>query len=358
MERIQAQARSFRLQLDVDRIGVFCGDITKPNLGLAEAEWEFCCREVQQIVHSSAHVNHIEGYAPFRPSTQGMREVIRMASARRVKLIHFISSIAACTFFDGKQVSIHEKEEFIDDGFSVFGGYGQSKWVQETFLRRAHAQGLPFMIYRFGELGGSSRTGLAQTEDMVHRLVQMRLSLGVREKICNDVLDMLPVDIAARVVARGSEAIRNKILHATHPRPCPMPAFYAFAQKQGYAFQHVSRAEYLAKCMDYIRYVGAANPVDAFILECVVMREVNGLARNMRAMDGYFVILFPFDQANFLDCLAAVGLELPPWDELLERLFRNWNGLNRDFFERIHGFSKWQESQNENAFAKHGASVP
>lgn len=353
LDRILSKAGSYRLRLDTDRVSVLCGDITRPNLGLTESEWEFCCREMQQIVHASAHVNHIEGYATFRASTRGMLEIIRLAGSHRLKLVHFISSIAACTFFDGKQLSIHEQEAFIEDGQAVFGGYGQSKWVQESLLKEAHAQGLPFVIYRFGELGGSGLTGLAQTEDMVHRLLQMRLALGVREKISNDVLDMLPVDFAARVVARActTERTWNHILHATHPKPCPMSGFYSFAEKQGYSFKLVSRADYLAKCMDYIQYVGSSNAVDAFILECVVMREVIGLARNMRAMDGYFVVLFPFDQSQFLECLEAEGLQLPAWEQNLELYFRNWNAISTDFFARIDGFSQWQISRVEESCA-------
>ncbi len=211
-----------------------CGDIGQSKLGLSTEDWEQCAREAQQIVHASARVNHIEGYATFRDSTLGMKEIIRLASSHRLKLIQFVSSIAGCALKIGEEFSIFE-EEFVDSGAQVYGGYGQSKWVQEALLRRAADSGVPYVIYRFGELSGSSSTGLGQTDDMVHRLLQMRLAVGCREKVSNDVLDMLPVDFAARLIANTGNRpeLWNAVLHATHLKPYSFANMYRRAQNHG-----------------------------------------------------------------------------------------------------------------------------
>ncbi|RYG30671.1 MAG: NAD-dependent epimerase/dehydratase family protein, partial [Chitinophagaceae bacterium] len=201
LQRLHEQADLFEIELNQSQITILCGDINQECLGLGEEEWNVCCEQVQQIIHASAHVNHIEGYATFRDATRGMKEVIRLAASKKLKLIHFMSSIAACARNNAGRISIHEKEEFITDGMAVIRGYGQSKWVQETLIKRAHDHGIPFIVYRFGELSGSSKSGLGQTGDMLHRLLQMRLAVGCKEKISNDVVDMLPVDFAAQLVA-------------------------------------------------------------------------------------------------------------------------------------------------------------
>ncbi len=342
LRRIQLQAEKFELVLDAERIRVFCGDLRQPQLGLSREDWERCARDTQQIVHASAHVNHIEGYATFRDSTQGMKEIIRLAGTHRLKLVQFVSSVAGCALKNGNEFSFFEKEDFVPQGEHVYGGYGQSKWVQETFLRRAHDQGLPFVIHRFGELSGSSRTGLNQTEDMLHRLVQMRLAVGCREKVSSDVLDMLPVDVAAKLIvgAGRTPALWNRIVHATHLKPYGIANLYRRAEGAGLEFKPVTRTQYVAECREFVRYVYSLNAVHGFVLECV-LRDAEGAIRNRQMMDGYFSVIFPFEQANFKRALQALALELPAWPALIDRYFERWGADDSGFLARIFEYRKW-----------------
>jgi len=340
--RLRTQAAKYELALDESRLSVLCGDINLPRLGLAEDEWEACCRETDQIVHASAHVNHIEGYASFRESTAGMKEIVRLAGRHRMKLIQFVSSTAACFQKDGDEFRIFEKEAFIPDGLSVYGGYGQSKWVQETFLQRAHEAGVPFAIYRFGELSGSSRSGLGQIDDMLHRLLQMRLAIGCREKISSDVLDIVPVDHAARLIvgAGNTPELWNRIFHATHPKPWSFANLYRRAQRLGLQFDPVTREHYLAKCHDFVRYIYSVHPVNGFVLECM-LRDAEGSVRKRKVMDGYFAVLFPFAQDNFRRALQTLGVPLPDWAQLLDRYAERWSRDDCGFLARIHDYRRW-----------------
>ncbi len=340
--RLRTQAAKYELALDESRLSVLCGDITLPRLGLAEAEWEACCRETDQIVHAGARVNHIEGYASFRDSAAGMKEIVRLASRHRMKLIQFVSSTAACIRKDGDEFRVFEREAFLPDGLSVYGGYGQSKWVQETFLQRAHEAGVPFAIYRFGELSGSSRSGLGQVDDMLHRLLQMRLAIGCREKISSDVLDIVPVDHAARLIVGVGNApeLWNRIFHATHPKPWGFANLYRRAQRLGLQFDPVTREHYLAKCRDFVRYLYAVHPVDGFVLECM-LRDAEGSVRKRKVMDGYFAVLFPFAQDHFKRALQTLGIALPDWAQLLDRYAERWGRDDCGFLARIHDYRRW-----------------
>lgn len=342
LQRILEHAAKYELTVDASRLTVLCGDLNRPNLGLSAEQWELCAQEAQQIVHASARVNHIEGYATFRESTLGMKEIVRLAGTHRVKLIQFISSIAGCALKIGEEFSIFEKEEFVDAGAQVYGGYGQSKWVQETFLRRAGARGIPYVIYRFGELSGSARTGLGQTDDIVHRLLQMRLAIGCREKVSNDVLDMLPVDFAARLIVEtgGTPALWNAILHATHLKPCSFAHLYRRAQSQGLQFTPVTRTAYLDKCYDFVRFIHSINPVNGFVLECV-LRDAEGSVRSRKMMDAYFSVIFPFAQDNFRRSLQLLGLALPDWSSLIDSYFARWHREDCGFMARIAEYRRW-----------------
>lgn len=344
LQRIAAQAEKFQLELDTSRIIVLCGDVNAPRLGLSDADWTHCAHEAQQIVHASAHVNHIEGYATFRESTLGMKEIVRLAASQRPKLIQFISSIAGCARKVDDAFSIFENETFLDDGQHVYGGYGQSKWVQETFLKRAAALGVPYVIYRFGELSGSSVTGLGQSDDMLHRLLQMRLAIGCREKISNDVLDMLPVDFAASLVAKTGAApqLWNRIVHATHLKPYSFAQLYRQATAKGLESTPVAREQFLARCYEFIEYVYSINSVNGFVLECV-MRDVEGSIKNRKMMDSYFAILFPFAQDNFQLALKTLNLALPDWNALITRYFSAWEQEENGFMSIIEGYKAWRE---------------
>ena len=360
LERILNQARKFELTVDAARIRVVCGDISQPKLGMSPQDWDLCCQQTHEIVHASARVNHIEGYVTFRDSTRGMKEVIRLAGSHRLKLIQFISSIAGCALKNGDEFSIFEKEEFVDDGANVYGGYGQSKWVQETLLKRAHANGIPYVTYRFGELSGSARTGLGQIDDMLHRLVQMRLAIGCREKVSSDVLDMLPVDFAARlIVGTGTRPeLWNAILHATHARPYSFVNLYRKMQKSGLQFTPVTRTQYLQKCHDFVRFIHSVNPVHAFVLECV-LRDTEGSMKSRSMMDAYFAILFPFEQDNFKRALQAQGLALPEWDSLIDIYLQRWSGEDCGFMARIFEYRQWsQPNEAPQASPSRNPAVP
>jgi thioester reductase-like protein len=342
LQRILEQAEAFELQIDPARVTVMCGDINDPSLGLTDEDWQACCRDVQQIIHASAHVNHIEGYATFRDSTRGMKEIIRLACTHSVKLIQFISSIAGCALKIGEEFSIFDREDFLAQGEAVHGGYGQSKWVQEKFLQRAHASGVPFVIYRFGELSGSSRTGRGQTDDMVHRLLQMRLAVECRQKISNDVLDMLPVDFVAQLIVGTGKTpqLWNTVVHATHLKPYSLANLYRKAGGNGLRFEPVTRARFVSKCYDFVRFIYSIDPVNGFVLECV-LRDAEGSIRHRKMMDGYFSVIFPFEQGNFKHALQRLGLALPDWNALLDRYFEHWNQEDCGFMARIREYQQW-----------------
>jgi len=346
LQRIRARAASLELAVDETRITVVCGDSSAPRLGLSAEDWDLCCQQAQQIVHASAHVNHIEGYATFRDSTAAMKEVIRLATSGQLKLIQFTSSIAGCLRKIGDEFSFYEKEDFIAEGEHVYGGYGQSKWAQEILLKRAHELGVPYVIYRFGELSGASRSGLGQTQDMLHRLLQMRLAVGCREKISSDVLDMLPVDCAAKLIVQTGRTpdLWNAILHATHPKPYSFANLYRKAQDLGLEFKPVTRTRYLKECHEFVRFIYSINPVNGFVLECV-LRDAEGSVRNRKMMDGYFSVIFPFEQSHFKRALRTVGLTLPGWDALVNRYFERWQEDACGFIARILDYQRWRGSE-------------
>jgi Male sterility protein len=201
---------------------------------------------------------------------------------------------------------------------------------------------VPYVIYRFGELSGSSRTGLGQTDDMLHRLLQMKLAVGCREKISNDVLDMLPVDFAAQLIVNtgSSPELWNAIVHASHLKPYTLANLYRTAAAALAQFEPVTRSRFLSKCYDFVRFIYSIDAVNGFVLECV-LRDAEGSVRSRKMMDGYFSVIFPFDQSNFRRALRTLGLTLPEWTSLIDRYLERWNREDCGFMARIREYQAW-----------------
>ena len=82
---------------------------------------------------------------------QGTAHVVSFARTGKVKALHFVST-------NGIFAEKGEKQTITEDEFPshhlLESGYGQTKWVAEQIVVKAHALGLPGAIYRLGNVGG------------------------------------------------------------------------------------------------------------------------------------------------------------------------------------------------------------
>lgn len=70
------------------------GDLSQPQLGLKQDIYDGLCTDLDTIVHNGALVNHAYSYEQlFEPNVLGSMEVVRVATARRIKAMTFISSV-------------------------------------------------------------------------------------------------------------------------------------------------------------------------------------------------------------------------------------------------------------------------
>ena len=62
------------------RVIPFCGDLGRPNLGLAPDAWDFLASEVDTVFHNGATVNYLFNYDRMRDANvMGTNEVLRLA---------------------------------------------------------------------------------------------------------------------------------------------------------------------------------------------------------------------------------------------------------------------------------------
>jgi fatty acid CoA ligase FadD9 len=206
------------------RLSVLAGDLMKPRFGLRDDIYARLEEEVDLIVHNGALVNHALGYEQlFEPNVLGTLAVMRLALARRVKSISYVSTVGVINAIERAE-PIREEEDVrllvterpTEAGYAA--GYGATKWVSELLLRDAHDKlGLPASIFRPSEIMAHSKfRGQVNVPDFFTRLVAGIVYTGLAPKsfYAPDApeyakhYDGLPVEMVARSIAAPSVSRR------------------------------------------------------------------------------------------------------------------------------------------------------
>src|SRR6185503_14871844 len=134
---------------------------------------------VDVIYHNGALVNFIHAYAAHKPTNvTGTETALRLATRRRVKPLHFVSSLSVFHTPNHPGDRVFSEDDDLDAVGAPFGGYAQSKWVSEKLVAQAGARGIPYAIYRPGLVSGHSLTGAWNTQNLISSMTRVCMLLG------------------------------------------------------------------------------------------------------------------------------------------------------------------------------------
>jgi thioester reductase-like protein len=186
---------------DEERVLGVPGDLSQPWFGLEETVYQTLAERVELVIHSAAFVNFVLPYARLRPANVlGTQEVLRFACRRRVKPVHFVSSMGVLPERPGHQVF---PEAPVTDPDAVYGSYRQSKWVADRLVTLAGERGLPVYVYRPGNVTGPADTGVSPTDMLVNALIKGCVQLGAAMDFDIELL-LVPVDYLAAAVTHSA----------------------------------------------------------------------------------------------------------------------------------------------------------
>lgn len=196
--RLGEQLRSYRLPWSAEvrrRVTVLPGDIRRPRLGLSEELWHTLAHELDSIVGVAAAVDFLRGYQSLRGSNVlGALTLAELAATGRPKPLHHISSIAV---FNEVGITSMGEDDPLAHADRLIAGYDQSKWAAEVALRRARDHGLVVSALRPGGIGGHTRTGAYNPQDLSSGLIS---AFGrFRTVPAFRYLNAAPVDWVSRV---------------------------------------------------------------------------------------------------------------------------------------------------------------
>ncbi|MFI9822599.1 thioester reductase domain-containing protein [Streptomyces sp. NPDC052013] len=200
LARLGEALRSYRLPWSSEvrrRITVLPGDMRRPRLGLSDETWTRLTRELDSVVGVAAAVDFLRGYQSLRHSNVlGALTLAELAATGRPKPLHHISSVAV---FNEVGIASLGEDDPLAHVDRLIAGYDQTKWAAEVALRRARDHGLIVTALRPGGIGGHTKTGAYNPQDLSSGLIS---AFGrFRTVPAFRYLNAAPVDWVSRVAA-------------------------------------------------------------------------------------------------------------------------------------------------------------
>ena len=284
-----------------DRIVPVAGDLTQPRMGLDNDEYRRLAEEVDLIFHCAASVNYAYPYSAAKPHTVGgTLEVLKFACSSATKPIQYISTNG---IFPGGDDSPYLESNEID-GFmdSMEGGYNQAKWVAERLVWSAASRGLPVCIFRPGNIGHHSGTGMVNPNDFLSSIIKACARLGCAPLAPEWFFEMTPVDFLVSAIAKISDEPRRlgMAYNVVQQNPVPADQVFAYMERRGYV---ADRAQ-----------IGAWKSRLGTMADRDEDMELKVLVRSLESVEPYLSDTSVYDISRFSEALSDIGLGMPAVD--------------------------------------------
>lgn len=197
-------------------IKIVVGDITKPQLGLAQREYQELSRKVTAIYHLAALLDLTAPWQLLQAvNIEGTRNVLDfgLSCVDRAEFrgLYNISTFAVAGTATG---TFYESD--LDCGQEFNNHYEKSKFEAEKLIAAYREEGLRISIFRPSIIVGDSRTGETRSFETLYKPLHF-LSLGLFDQIPargSTKLNIVPVDNVAEAIHRIVE--QNEAMNLTY----------------------------------------------------------------------------------------------------------------------------------------------
>ncbi|WP_085697917.1 non-ribosomal peptide synthetase [Pseudomonas sp. B26(2017)] len=246
-QRFAQALRENRLEhLDLSRVRVYSADITRPQLGLADGDFERLDREFGALVHNAANVNHVLDYESLAAdNVEPIFELLRLCEGRSKKVFNFVSTLSASSTVDDAG-RVLESPAAPTPPIYIRNGYNLSKWVGERILERARERGVRVNLYRPGNISFNSLSGVCQPhKNRLMLMLKGSIQLGQVPAFALN-FDLMPVDFLARFIAFHASrySAERAVFNLHNPEPLSWDAYVASFRETGSEFSLVSVADW------------------------------------------------------------------------------------------------------------------
>ncbi len=288
-------------QSHADRIVPVAGDLTQPHMGLEKDEYQLLAEKIDLIFHCAASVNYMYPYATAKPHTVGgTLEVIKFACTAKTKPIQYMSTNG---IFPGGDDTPYLENDQIDDFVDrMEGGYNQAKWVAERLVWSAVSRGLPVCVFRPGNIGHHSGTGVVNPNDFLSWIIKACARSGWAPSVPDWLFEMTPVDFLAAAVTKMSDDPTHlgKVYNVVQQSPVLADQVFAYMERNGYVTERVPLGDWKS------RLQATADRENDM--------ELKILLQSLDSVEPYLTDSSVYDGSRFSEALSLIGLSAPTVD--------------------------------------------
>ena len=284
-----------------ERIIPVAGDLSQPQFGLSDDDYNRLAEDIDLIFHCAASVNYVYNYATSKPHTVvGTEEVLKFACMGRTKTVQYISSNGV--FPGGDDAPYMENREI--DGWAgrMEGGYNQAKWVAEMLVWSAESRGLPVCIYRPGNVGHHSVTAVVNPNDFQTLIMKACLRAGCAPSAPEWLFEMTPVDFLVEAIAKVSDdpSHLGNVYNIVQGEPVPADHVFRHMHGNGHVAAIVPKEEWMTRLDDL-----ADRESDL---------ELKMLVQSLDSVEGYLTDTSVYDVSRFSEVVYGLGMTMPTVD--------------------------------------------
>ena len=246
-QRFAQALRENRLEhLDLSRVRVYAADISRPQLGLGDEDYQRLDREFGALVHNAANVNHVLDYESLAAdNVEPIFALLKLCEGRSKKVFNFVSTLSASSTVDDAG-RVLELPAAATPPIYIRNGYNLSKWVGERILERARERGVRVNLYRPGNISFNSLSGVCQPhKNRLMLMLKGSIQLGQVPAFALN-FDLMPVDFLARFIAFHASrySAQRAVFNLHNPEPLSWDAYVASFRETGSEFALVSVADW------------------------------------------------------------------------------------------------------------------
>jgi thioester reductase-like protein len=199
--------RALQLHMDFDefsarideRVDIYLGDITEPQLGLTPASFERLAAKTNSIIHIAASLNRKSAKACLNVNLRGSLEVLKLArAAHTAHGLRRISDVSTVAVAGMRSSEIVYEDSAIDWNRSDYDPYARTKKFAEHMLRELLPD-VPHTVFRPSIVLGDSRQTATTQFDMV-RAFALLARFPVLPFRPEWRLDIVPADYVGRAI--------------------------------------------------------------------------------------------------------------------------------------------------------------
>ncbi|ELP89612.1 4-coumarate--CoA ligase, putative [Entamoeba invadens IP1] len=196
IRRITQAANSTGVTIQMENIEVVLGDVSKPNCGIVESEYNSITQRISVVIHNAAYVNWNRSYNDMRESNYiGTQNVFKLCSLASGVFL-YVSSIGVAAAVSG----IENTPDITKLPYKA-NGYIQTKWMSEVYLNRLREKGYKIGILRPAFITGNSKSGCCNTDDFIWKYIRVLVKNGIT--VDSQTLMMTPVNLVAEAFVKA-----------------------------------------------------------------------------------------------------------------------------------------------------------